>query len=126
MATHGVQGRGVLVDLAHHLGHDWRAVDRKTLEEVMAADDLVVEPGDVLLLHTGYATKILEWDVQADVRQLFGSCAYLAAHDASLLEWIADSQLSARVAHNYAGEGRVRECAGYGQSVYVGVELWSG
>jgi hypothetical protein len=31
MAFHGVQGRGVLVDVAHHLGHDWRAVDRKTL-----------------------------------------------------------------------------------------------
>ena len=31
MAFHGVQGRGVLVDLAHHLGHDWRGVDRKTL-----------------------------------------------------------------------------------------------
>ncbi|HEY9558235.1 MAG TPA: cyclase family protein [Acidimicrobiales bacterium] len=105
MATHGVQGRGVLVDLAHHLGHDWRAVDRKTLEEVMAADDLVVEPGDVLLLHTGYATKILEWDGQADVRQLFGSCAYLDAHDESLLEWIADSQISALVADNYAVEG---------------------
>ena len=28
MAFHGVQGRGVLVDLAHHLGHDWRGVDR--------------------------------------------------------------------------------------------------
>ena len=27
MAFHGVQGRGVLVDLAHHLGHDWRGVD---------------------------------------------------------------------------------------------------
>ena len=24
MAFHGVQGRGVLVDLAHHLGHEWR------------------------------------------------------------------------------------------------------
>ena len=24
MACHGVQGRGVLVDLAHHLGHDWQ------------------------------------------------------------------------------------------------------
>src|SRR3546814_17762217 len=105
MATHGVQGRGVLVDLAHHLGHDWRAVDRKTLEEVMAADDLVVEPGDVLLLHTGYATKILEWAGQADVRQLFGSCAYLDAHDESLLEWVAHSQLSPPDADHFAVEG---------------------
>ena len=27
MAATGVQGRGVLVDLAHHLGHEWRGVD---------------------------------------------------------------------------------------------------
>ena len=26
MAFHGVQGRGVLIDLAHHLGHDAQAV----------------------------------------------------------------------------------------------------
>ena len=57
MAAAGVQGRGVLVDLAHHLGHDWRGVDRKTLEEIMAADNVVVEPGDMLLLHTGFATE---------------------------------------------------------------------
>ena len=62
MAFHGVQGRGVLVDLAHHLGHDWRGVDRETLEEIMAADNVVVEPGDMLLLHTGFATKVLEWN----------------------------------------------------------------
>ena len=53
MAFHGVQGRGVLIDLAHHLGHDWRGVDRNTLEEIMAADDIVVEPGDMVLFHTG-------------------------------------------------------------------------
>ena len=33
MAFHGVQGRGVLVDLAHHLGHDWQGVDLQTLQE---------------------------------------------------------------------------------------------
>ena len=56
MANSCVQGRGVLVDLVHHLGHEWRGVDRQTLEEIMAADDVVVEPGDMLLLHTGFAT----------------------------------------------------------------------
>ena len=28
----------------------------------MAADNVVVEPGDMLLLHTGFATKVLEWN----------------------------------------------------------------
>ena len=38
----------------------------KTLEEIMAADDVVVEPGDMLLLHTGFATKVLEWNRDPD------------------------------------------------------------
>jgi kynurenine formamidase len=105
MAFHGVQGRGVLVDLAHHLGDDWRAVDLATLKEVMSADGVVVEPGDVLLLHTGFATKVVEWAGTPDPRQLFTSCAYLDAKDDALLEWITDSQISALVADNYAVEG---------------------
>ncbi len=105
MAAHGVQGRGVLVDLAHHLGHDWRGVDRQTLEEIMAADDVVVEPGDMLLLHTGFATKILEYDRDPDPVAIHTMCSYLDARDESLLEWIADSKISALVADNYAVEG---------------------
>ena len=105
MAEHGVQGRGVLVDLHHHLGDDWRAVDLKTLQEVMAADNVVVEPGDMLLLHTGFATKLIEWGGQPDPRKVFTTCSYLDAHDDALLEWIADSQISALIADNYAVEG---------------------
>jgi kynurenine formamidase len=105
MAKHGVQGRGVLVDLRHHLGDDWRAVDLATLQEVMAADKVVVEPGDMLLLHTGFATKLIEWGGQPDPSKVFTSCAYLDAKDESLLEWIADSQISALIADNYAVEG---------------------
>jgi kynurenine formamidase len=105
MAFHGMQGRGVLVDLAHHLGHDWRGVDRAMLQEVMAADNVEVEPGDVLLLHTGFATKLLEFDRNPDPRTIFGMCAWLDARDESLLRWIADSQIAALVADNYAVEG---------------------
>jgi kynurenine formamidase len=105
MAQHGVQGRGVLVDLAHHLGHEWRGVDHSMLEEIMASDGVVVEPGDVLLLHTGLATKVLEWDRNPDPIKIHTMCAYLDARDPSLLEWIADSQISALVADNYAVEG---------------------
>lgn len=105
MAAHGVQGRGVLVDLRHHLGDDWRAVDLATLHEVMATDGVVVEPGDMLLLHTGFATKVLEWGGDPDPRKVFTTCTYLDAHDDALLEWIADSQISALIADNYAVEG---------------------
>ena len=105
MAFHGVQGRGVLVDLAHHLGDDWQGVDRTKLEEIMAADGVVVEPGDMLLLHTGFATKVLEWERNPDPVKIHTMCSYLDARDPSLLEWIADSQISALVADNYAVEG---------------------
>jgi kynurenine formamidase len=105
MAYQGVQGRGVLVDLAHHLGHDWRAVDLKTLEEIMAADNVVVEPGDMLLLHTGFATEILDWNRHPDPVMIHTLCSYLDARDEALLQWIRDSQISALVADNYAVEG---------------------
>jgi kynurenine formamidase len=107
MAFHGVQGRGVLIDLAHHLGHDWRGVDRKTLEEIMAADRVVVEPGDIVLLHTGFATRVLAWNRAPDPVAINRMCCYLDARDASLLAWIAESEIAALVADNYAVEGLV-------------------
>jgi kynurenine formamidase len=105
MAYKGVQGRGVLVDVAHHLGHDWRGVDLETLREIMDADNVVVEPGDMLLVHTGFATKVLEWNREPDPVRIHTMCAYLDARDDALLEWIAASQISALVADNYAVEG---------------------
>lgn len=105
MAAHGVQGRGVLVDVAHHLGHEWQAVGWEELEGIMRADGVVVEPGDVLLLHTGFATKVLEWERNPDPAKIHTMCSYLDARDPSLLEWIADSAISALVADNYAVEG---------------------
>jgi kynurenine formamidase len=107
MAYQGVQGRGVLVDLAHHLGHDWRGVDLKTLQQIMAADNVVVEPGDMLLLHTGFATEVLGWSRHPDPVKIHTMCPYLDARDESLLQWISDSEISALVADNYAVEGLV-------------------
>jgi len=107
MAATGVQGRGVLVDLAHHLGHEWRGVDLEMLREIMAADRVVVEPGDMLLLHTGFATEVLHWNRNPDPVKIHQMCTYLDARDPALLQWIADSQIAALVADNYAVEGLV-------------------
>ena len=107
MAYAGVQGRGVLIDLAHHLGHEWRGVDLATLTEIMESDGVVVEPGDMLLLHTGFATEVLKWNRQPDPVKIHTTCTYLDARDPSLLQWISDSQISALVADNYAVEGLV-------------------
>ncbi len=107
MAFQGVQGRGVLIDLAHHLGDEWRGVDRATLGEIMARDNVVVEPGDMVLFHTGYATKVLTWNRHPDPAQLMAMCTYLDARDPAMLDWITESQLSALIADNYAVEGLV-------------------
>jgi kynurenine formamidase len=105
MAFHGVQGRGVLVDLRHHLGDTWQPVGLQTLRDIMDADGVAVEPGDMLLLHTGYSTKLLEWDKQATCKQLYATGSFLDAFDEPLLEWIADSQISALISDNFAVEG---------------------
>jgi len=107
MAATGVQGRGVLVDLAHHLGHDWRPVNLQTLQDIMASDGVVVEPGDMLLLHTGFATKVLEWNREPDPVQIHRMCSSLDGRDPELLDWIAASQISALVADNYAVEALI-------------------
>jgi len=107
MAAHGVQGRGVLVDLAHHLGSNWQPVNLRTLREIMAADHVVVEPGDMLLLHTGFATQVLNWGGDPDPVAIHATASYLDSHDPALLDWIAESRISALVADNYAVEGLV-------------------
>lgn len=105
MAAHGVQGRGVLIDLAHHLGTTWQPVTFAMLQEIMAADNVVVEPGDILLLHTGFATQVLAWNRDPDPVAIHTTASYLDAFDPEMLNWIADSQISALVADNYAVEG---------------------
>lgn len=109
MAAHGVQGRGVLVDLAHHLGTAWQPVNLATLQEIMAADNVVVEPGDMLLLHTGFATQVLEWGRNPDPKAIHRTASYLDSHDPALLDWIADSGIAALIADNYAVEGLVAD-----------------
>ncbi|MEU1165242.1 cyclase family protein [Streptomyces sp. NPDC005921] len=105
MAEHGVQGRGVLIDIAHHLGTGYQAVSYQQLQEIMAADNVTVEPGDMVLLHTGFATQILAWEKNPDPVAIHQTAAYLDADDPDILKWIADSQMSALISDNYAVEG---------------------
>ena len=107
MAAHGVQGRAVLIDVAHHLDNtpEWRPVSMKTLREIMAADDVVIRPGDMVLIHTGFATQVLAWDRHPDASKIQAMYPYLDGEDSEVLEWITESQMSALIADNYAVEG---------------------
>lgn len=105
MAEHGVQGRGVLIDLEHHLGSERTPVTLDILQEIMAKDGVVVEPGDMLLLHTGFADQILRWEKKPDPVGIHTMYSHLDAFDDALLDWITESQISALIADNYAVEG---------------------
>jgi kynurenine formamidase len=50
---------------------------------------------------------VLEWNRDPDPVEIHRTCTFLDARDDALLEWIADSQISALVADNYAVEGMV-------------------
>ena len=104
MARTGVQGRGVMVDLRAHLGDARTLVGYDTLMRVLDADHVVVEPGDIVCLHTGFAEVVLGMRKQPDPATLANSCAVLDGRDEKLLQWITDSQLAAIAADNYAVE----------------------
>ena len=99
-----IQGRGVLVDLHAHLGNQRVLVDYACLTNIMRADGVSVEAGDMLLLHTGFADVVLGMHRQPDMDVLNSSCAVLDGRDQELLRWITDSGIAALCADNYAVE----------------------
>ncbi|MYZ44700.1 cyclase family protein [Schauerella aestuarii] len=105
MAMHGIQGRGVMVDLRAHFGDARRQVTLKDLQQVMAADNIEVYPGDVLCLHTGLADLALTLGPD-DQEQLRTRCCVLDGRDADLLAWIKHSRIAAIAADNHAVEQR--------------------
>ncbi|HQS09303.1 MAG: cyclase [Rhizobiales bacterium 24-66-13] len=104
-AAHGVQGRGVLVDLFARFGETRRFVTYDDLMSVMDADGVSVEPGDILCLHTGFAGVVMRMDGAPDPAVLANACAVLDGRDERLLQWISDSQIAALATDNYAVEG---------------------
>ena len=104
IAEHGVQGRGVLVDLAHHLGRRREAVGYDTWMRILEADRIEVEAGDMVCIHTGFADTLLAMNRQPDVARLHETGSGLDGHDARLLNWITDVRLACLVADNPAVE----------------------
>ena len=107
MAAKGVQGRAVMIDLHHHFGETPRKqVGYDDLMRVFDRDKVVVEPGDMVCLHTGFAEVVLRMNRNPDIDVLNASCAVLDGTDKKLLQWITDSRLSVLIADNYAVEER--------------------
>ena len=99
-----LQGRGVLVDLHSRYGRERAPVGRDALLRLMKEDDVVVESGDILCLFTGYDQVILEGAGHPTREALHGTCAGLDGDDPGLLQWVADSGVSAIASDNRAVE----------------------
>ncbi|MBI3708636.1 MAG: cyclase family protein [Proteobacteria bacterium] len=103
-AVNCIQGRGVLVDLHAQFGRKRQYVGYDDLMAAMRADKVEVEPGDMLLLYTGFDRVLLDLRRSPDAHTLENSCAVLNGRDAKLLQWITDSNVVALISDNYAVE----------------------
>ncbi len=104
MAEKCLQGRGVLVDLHAHYGTKKYAVGYDDFMHIIEQDKVVVEKGDMLLLHTGWTGLIMQMNKHPDMEVLDNACVGLDGRDDKLLQWISDSGISALIADNYAVE----------------------
>lgn len=117
-AARPIQGRGVLLDLAHHFGRERRTLGLRDLQAVLGADGIEVRRGDILCLHTGYADEILKMAGAPDAARVHSMCAALDGSDPLLLDWISASGLAAIAADNYAVE-RIEHAAGTTATKFV-------
>lgn len=104
LAEHGVQGRGVMVDLEYHFGRTRQAIGYDALMRVLEADRVDIEPGDMVCLHTGYADTLLAMNRKPDVERLHQTGSGLDGWDRKLLDWILDVKLACLMADNPAVE----------------------
>lgn len=106
MATTCVQGRGILVNLKKAFGERKTLVGYERLIEAFAQQRIVVEPGDVLCLYTGYGDAVVQMRGKPDVDYLENSFADLDGNDPRLLQWITESGVAAICADNSAVEAK--------------------
>jgi kynurenine formamidase len=116
-AQKGMQGRGVMVDLARYLGTERCLVDGQTLLNILHTHQIEVQAADMLVLRTGFAEAILRMNGEPDAEQLHQTGAVLDGADTSLLNWISESGIAAICADNYAVEAYPARTSGPGHSI---------
>ena len=104
MAASCLQGRGVMVDLEAHFGRSGEVVGYEALMGVLEKDRVVVEPGDLLCLRTGFDRMLLAMDKQPDPERLRATNSALDGRDDRLLDWVTQSGVVALISDNYAVE----------------------
>lgn len=104
LAEHGAQGRGVMIDIEHHIGRKRHAVGYDQLMRILESDKLEIEQGDMVCIHTGFADTLLSMNKSPDLKVLHESGTGLDGYDRKLLNWISDSRLACLLADNPAVE----------------------
>ena len=114
MAAHGMQGRGVMIDLEAHFGRGEKMVSYDELMRVMEEDKVAVEEGDLVCLRTGFDRVILDMGKDPDPAVVKANPgAALDGRDERLLNWITKSGLVALISDNVAVEAMPsRPCEG--------------
>ena len=111
MATTCVQGRGVMIDLHAAFGPRRRIIGYDDLARACAAQQMIVERGDMVCLHTGFTTALLRMGGDPDLEALSAIGAVLDSGDERLLRWVDESGLTTLIADDYAVEAIPgREC----------------
>lgn len=123
-AEFGLQGRGVLIDLHHHFGDERRHINFDELMRVVEADNVEVEQGDMVCLHTGSAHKILEMQGNPDPEIARFSCPIIDSTDERTLQWVTDTGLVALIAdHQSIEPGNIYNFIGDDDSAMPGPAL---
>jgi len=103
-AARPIQSRGVLIDIAHHLGRDKLTIGFREIAGIIKADGVTIERGDIICLHTGFADELLKMAGTPDPDRVHTMCAALDGSDQALLDWISTIGIAAIAADNYAVE----------------------
>jgi len=104
MATAGLQGRGVLVNIHAVHGRTRTRIGYDALRQMIDDQKVEVRPGDILCLYFGFADAVLEQARSPDAAMLRRSFGGLDGGDGRLLNWITDSGVAAICADNPAVE----------------------
>lgn len=104
LARSGMQGRGVMVDLAHHYGRSNHSVGYDDLMRILEADRVEIRQGDIVLFHTEFGDALLEMDKRPDPDRVHDICTGLDGSDERLLQWITDNRIAAMASDNAAVE----------------------
>jgi kynurenine formamidase len=98
MAQTGLQGRGVIINLCHHLGRGRRLVGYDDLMRILEADGIEVDQGDLVCFYSGFGDLVLSSAGTLDAADVHPArCSELDGRDQQLLRWIDATGLAALI-----------------------------